>query len=1055
MNFEITRKICCCAVALAGVACVDAAPFRIGTLVNLVHQGEYEGVPGQLTDTGWSFSEYQLCNDAGTNRIFDLGELERLYRELPNLDMVIYSPIAPLVMKEALENEAHSTAWVDFLKRGGVIALPDAQNANVDDNDQIWHKWLVKNLGEDYALPILPYDESHKRPNFVIDPPDAVEHPPVPFRHFPSELMDGMMVWGNLATAAWKGEGRQKIGIGPAWTWVDDFADKTGIEPGPLSAMSHFGKGLLFVTCSRKPYVSFFENLRADVELNRAGLKVVRGVTAAFSNKCEAVDFTIASTDGTAVDPADYQVEVVAAGEDGTSCSANARGTAVADGLRFAFTFVNTVVGKGTIRMTLRRTSDAAEITLVDRRQAFEHPIEIILPRYHGLVSTCRRQTAVRLGFRINPADVPLDGGAWTATVANEAGNAIWSKAGTLADGEREVVFWADIPRSTPQGWYNLTVTFPNAGDNGVSRTDAFRIMGLPTKPGWGKRWMNQTVVDQDNVLLKDGKPWFPIGLYGTQGGDRQRIWRLGFNLQHSLDRAMGDPRKPFSDLLEMNQPLLFEWNKDQKTDYWFNRWIFDHGDPNCIYRSMMYIADECTDDSVPYFRMCYESMLNLMLTDSEHGWKNIEQPVYFTSFYRANLPYLAQIGDIIAADDYSGNLAVMPDYIDFIRRELNDTKPIFAVINVHGNSSTEEMRLRAFLAIAHGVNGLMWYEWGQFRGSATMEAFFPKLISEIHRVDPFIVSLRRVPMRLANGAVHALDCGDDTTGRRLICVNPTESAVEVTECVPGFAAPFTVPARDVVVLEEVNPESSAVELADHRLVDDGETTWAVDSSVSKVGGTSLRSPSRQDGSSTISLRTFGAGTVAFWWRTTATGNAAHVFVDGNVQSARPTDEWTRVTVAVNGEGEHIVSWAVDGAGGAADEFLWLDLVQWVASDGLAKTSRTPVPVPYGWLSKYGLASECDFETAAAKLTAKGTYVWQEYLADTDPTKADSRLRAFIEMRDGVPEITFEPRQADGYDDAQRFYSVLGRERLDVGEWEPMNKTTHRFFKVKVDMHSN
>ena len=54
--------------------------------------------------------------------------------------------------------------------------------------------------------------------------------------------------------------------------------------------------------------------------------------------------------------------------------------------------------------------------------------------------------------------------------------------------------------------------------------------------------------------------------------------------------------------------------------------------------------------------------------------------------------------------------------------------------------------------------------------------------------------------LKFAEGKVHAMLCGNKATGVKLICVNPTESDVQVSNAMKGAPASFKVPALGVVV---------------------------------------------------------------------------------------------------------------------------------------------------------------------------------------------------------------------------------------------------------------
>ena len=81
------------------------------------------------------------------------------------------------------------------------------------------------------------------------------------------------------------------------------------------------------------------------------------------------------------------------------------------------------------------------------------------------------------------------------------------------------------------------------------------------------------------------------------------------------------------------------------------------------------------------------------------------------------------------------------------------------------------------------------------------------------------------------------------------------------------------------------------------------------------------------------------------------------------------------------------------------------------------------------------------------------TSVWEEYVAGLDPTNETSRFAAKIEMKDGVPVVTWEPDLNESGTKLERLYKVYGRESLDAANpWQYPTNSLHRFFKVTVEM---
>ena len=173
-----------------------------------------------------------------------------------------------------------------------------------------------------------------------------------------------------------------------------------------------------------------------------------------------------------------------------------------------------------------------------------------------------------------------------------------------------------------------------------------------------------------------------------------------------------------------------------------------------------------------------------------------------------------------------------------------------------------------------------------------------------------------------------------------------------------------------------------------------------------------------------------GEGWLRFWWKAACEepdpedGEDGYYdygafLVDGNVAARLAGNDtgWQFFSTNITSGGKHVLRWeySKDGATTYAPDCVWLDQVQWIPADGSGYTLTTPEPVPYAWLSGYGLGGGSDFETAAKGATGKrggdgrALQVWQDYVAGTDPTNAASVFTAGIEFVGGVPQVTGSP----------------------------------------------
>lgn len=96
-----------------------------------------------------------------------------------------------------------------------------------------------------------------------------------------------------------------------------------------------------------------------------------------------------------------------------------------------------------------------------------------------------------------------------------------------------------------------------------------------------------------------------------------------------------------------------------------------------------------------------------------------------------------------------------------------------------------------------------------------------------------------------------------------------------------------------------------------------------------------------------------------------------------------------------------------------------------------------------------------DFSMALFKKTGKHDgggremYVWEDYVAGTDPTDTGSVFRASLTIKDGCPVVEWDPNLNSNK--VERVYKVYGKANLADEKWGPTNEMS-RFFKVAVSM---
>ena len=124
------------------------------------------------------------------------------------------------------------------------------------------------------------------------------------------------------------------------------------------------------------------------------------------------------------------------------------------------------------------------------------------------------------------------------------------------------------------------------------------------------------------------------------------------------------------------------------------------------------------------------------------------------------------------------------------------------------------------------------------------------------------------------------------------------------------------------------------------------------------------------------------------------------------------------------------------------------------------------VAIPQDWGSlfpKYTAMYGSDYAASLLKLTGKidgngvPMYVWQDYVAGTDPTEKGDLFKASVKIENGIPVISYTP-ELTPEQKALRIYKTLGKKKLLDEDWVDITDASgeemkeYNFFKVTVEM---
>ena len=195
---------------------------------------------------------------------------------------------------------------------------------------------------------------------------------------------------------------------------------------------------------------------------------------------------------------------------------------------------------------------------------------------------------------------------------------------------------------------------------------------------------------------------------------------------------------------------------------------------------------------------------------------------------------------------------------------------------------------------------------------------------------------------------------------------------------------------------------------------------------------------------------------------------------DTDIWSAVVSDaDWISLFNAENRQGDGVVDFVVDAyEGDGADRVGTISvgdqtvrITQKAQVVITAEVDGKSFVIPDSWFAQYpslGGADAVDWQEIAVgdglKSDASGAAlpVWHDYVAGTDPTNADSRLRAEISVSDGVPVVRWNPAlNGDGVREGVRRYRVYGKQSLTDESWCEVSEgeeSKFHFFRITVEM---
>ncbi|MGN0826399.1 MAG: hypothetical protein ACI4QD_00500 [Kiritimatiellia bacterium] len=663
--------------------------------------------------------------------------------KLGALDLVLVAPLfnyagAKNILKDGQTDFPAIRAW---LENGGVMVVTEANYLNA--------RGWVENLAPETKG--LQTSKCTSTQWAVLG--QVVNEPPLhPLRSFPNRITEG-----------------------DSWPHFNEPPDGHPAqilarcsEGRPVTLLFEIGAGALVLTTLRQPATATLENYLAFTRLKRAGLNLKTFTQTPLAVGAGTLQMTLAEEPK---EPVALELSIETPTQTQTFTT-NFHGTTATLDYR--------LTARGAATVTLHLTTKHGKRPLFIRTTTLPDLLTLHTANYRGIISTARRLPTVPIRLSFAPDREDLHGATVTLTLTDTAGTLVTNAAATLpATGPlEEATLTLNLPDKLPAGYYPLTATLRKHPLH-FTATNSLEL--LAPRPA-------QCVIDLDNTLLVNGKPYFPLGIYHTVG-DYEAPAQIGFNTVQFWKWELSPDKfgmaKGLHKAAAKGLRCLFESNH-RGEGIW--KYCAEHyADHPAIL--MWQVDDEPSETDTEPNRLCHAAWHRY---DKHH-------PTALTSCRPDLFPIQCQAADIFAFDPYGSRntpFDAVGKTVDWCRLAQAATKgrqPLMLVPHAFP-SDPGVLRPVVYAGLVHDVRAIFWYCWKQTSGGKVgvglhahpeHQTQISNLIHEVHAMLPGLFSPRR--RAFESGPIHGLVTGRPKKWAEhyIILVNTTGEEVEADITIP------------------------------------------------------------------------------------------------------------------------------------------------------------------------------------------------------------------------------------------------------------------------------
>ena len=664
----------------------SAEPYRVAVLPAWKNWGHVHDYDFALREAGCSF----------TNLVESAEQMDWLDKNLDAFDLLIAPPLFHFEKGKAADPDyarpydmaKHARRIAEWIQKGGCLLVTDANYAS----GLSWFQHL------DPAMALTAcVDPKDLKTEFKCNGmgPAVAKEPLDSILFFPSQAEYGFG-WGHMVIPD-----ESKT----AW----DVLARCG-HGQPTMLVRRWGQGIVLVNSLRSHVPEFLENIRVNQQFLKLGITVRDSLMPDPLPGTNSFSFTCANG---SVKPLVGELALsltpLKPGEDGNAWvpAGQARvfrqsGTIPA-GTNGTIRLDCRIPMRGRVRATMTFSSGGLSANCFDRDVVLPELFRVSSTRFRGIVSKDRRYDTVSVGVHFFPDAEDPAKHTMHFSVVDAKGKEV---AKTEAPAAMRAS-WVPIslPRSLPVGLYTLLGDLRREGAaDPVAKAEApLEIAG--SGPGF-------TLVDEDNVLLSNGKPFFPLGIYhpgvpkdlGGYSGEFARLADMGFNTINLFSWAgLGNVQtlntlgvRAFWEQLPHRAPAACRAQGDELAS-----------NPATL---LNYTMDEPSEAQFDFVKSL------------DQAWREADRyhPTVVVSYQPHHFARNAYLSDILAPDPYpwssakgdDSNVRMVSEWMVRAREASGGTRPYLCVPQAFGGEPPHVWRNMALQAIIHGAKGLIWYAW-------------------------------------------------------------------------------------------------------------------------------------------------------------------------------------------------------------------------------------------------------------------------------------------------------------------------------------------------------